>query len=106
MKSKKIIKFISITLIIIFIFTYVIEQSGYYEYSLHNKKDLTEKEIRKFEKDVKEGTEIDIKDYIHDDTTDYSNNLTKTTSNMSIRLNNYIKLILTDSFKFFEKLIK
>ncbi len=106
MKGKTILKFISTILITTFIFSYVIEKSGYYEYNLQSRKNLTEKEIKEFEQDVKDGKDIDIKDYMHNDTTDYSNNLTKATSNMSIKLNNYIKLVLTDSFNIFEKLVK
>ena len=106
MKLNKTLKFISISLITIFIFSYVVEKSGYYEYNLQNKKNLTEKEIKKFEQDVKDGKNIDIKEYMHNDTNNYSNELTKTTSNISIKLNNYIKLVLTDSFNIFEKLLK
>ena len=106
MKSKKIIKFIFTIIITIFIFSYVIEESGYYEYNLQNRKNLTEQEIKEFEQDIKDGKDIDIKNYMQKANQDYSNNLTKATSSMSIKANNYIKLILTDSFKIFEKLVK
>ena len=106
MKHKRIFKLITYSIIILFIFSYTIEESGYYEYSLNNKKNLTEKEIKQFERDIKEGKEIDIKDYLQDNTTDYSSNLTKSTSNLSIKLNKYIKIILTDYFDIFKKLIK
>ena len=106
MKNKKIFKFIIYSIIILFIFSYTIEETGYYEYNLHNKKNLTEKEIKQFEKDVKEGKEIDLKDYLQDNTIDYSSNLTKSTTNISLKLNKYIKIILTNYFDIFQKLIK
>ncbi len=106
MKHKKIFKFIIYSIILLFLFSYTIEESGYYEYKLHNKKNLTEKEIKEFEKDIKEGQEIDIKKYLQDNTKDYSSNLTKSTSNISLKLNNYLKIILTNSFDIFKKLIK
>ena len=106
MKLSKLFKLFVVIIITTFIFSYAIEQSGYYEYNLQSKRNLTNKEIKEFERDVKEGKDIDIKDYMKDDNIDYSNNLTKATSNMSIKLNKYIKLILTDSFNIFERLIK
>ena len=102
----KLLKTFIIIIITTFIFSYTIEKSGYYEYNLQTKKNLTEKEIKEFEKDIKEGKNIDIKKYMKDNNTNYSNTLTKTTSNISIKLNKYIKLMLTDSFNIFEKLIK
>lgn len=106
MKKKRIIKFICLTITLTFLYSYIIEESGYYEYNLNNKKNLTEKQIKKFEQDIKDGKEIDLKKYLKKNTIDYSNNLTKKTSNISIKLNNYLKIILNDSINIFEKLIK
>ena len=85
MKHKKIFKFIIYSILILFLFSYIIEESGYYEYNLNNKKNLTEQEIKQFETDVKEGKEIDLKEYLKDNKIDYSNNLTRETSNLSIK---------------------
>lgn len=106
MKNKKLLKTIIYSIVLLFIFSYIIEESGYYEYNLNNKKNLTEKEIKEFERDVKEGKEIDLKEYLKDNKTDYSSNLTRKTSNLSIKLNSYIKVILTNYFDIFKKLIK
>lgn len=106
MKLKKIIKLVATITILAFLFSYAIEKSGYYEYNLQNKKNLTEEEIEQFEKDVKAGKDIDINEYLKDNTIDYSNNLTKTTSEMSIKLNKYLKKFLTNSFDIFGKLLK
>ena len=40
---------------------------GYYEYAYYKKKVLTEEQIEKFEKDVLEGKELDINEYLSKD---------------------------------------
>lgn len=104
--NKKIVKFSVYLIIIIFLCSYFIQISGYYEYNLQNRKNLTEEAINQFEQDVKAGKEIDINDYLTTNNIDYSNKLTKTTSNISIKLNNYLKNLLTNGFDVFEKLVK
>ena len=104
--NKKIVKTIVYPTVIIFLCSYFIQTSGYYEYNLQNRKNLTEESIKQFEQDVKAGKEIDINDYLTKANIDYSNNLTKTTSKVSIRLNDYIKEFLTNGFGIFEKLVK
>ena len=104
--NKKIVKLAVYLIVIIFLCSYFMTTSGYYEYNLQNKKNLTEEAILKFEQDVKEGKEIDINDYLVDTNIDYSNKLTQTTSNISIKLNDYLKNILTNSLGIFEELVK
>ena len=106
MKSKKIIKLLVYIILIAFFLSYIIEKSGYYEYNLKNKKNLTEEEIKQFEKDVKEGKDIDINNYLKDNKIDYSNKLTKTTSSVSIKLNKYLTKAINNTFDIFGKLIK
>ena len=104
--SKNIIKFISIIIVVVFIFSYFLEFSGYYEYDLYNRRNLTNDKIREFENDIKEGKDIDINKYLESSRVDYSNKLTKTTSNASIKLNEYLKKVLINTFHVFEKLVK
>lgn len=106
MKYKRLFKFISILVIAIFLFSYFIEISGYYEYNLQSKKNLTEAQIKQFEEDVKAGKEIDLDDYLQDNRIDYSNKLTRTTSEASIKLNQYLKNFLSNTFKMLEKFVK
>lgn len=106
MKSKKMIKFLGIIIICIFLYSYFIEKSGYYEYNLRNKKSLTEEQIKQFEKDVKEGKDIDIDSYLKDNAIDYSNQLTRRTSEVSIKLNSYLKNIITNTFDMLGKFVK
>lgn len=106
MKKKKMVKAIIYSIVSVFLFSYFIEKSGYYEYNLQDKKNLTESEIKKFEQDIKEGKDIDINNYLIDNKIDYSNKLTKTASDMSINLNEHLKKILNNTFDIFGKLIK
>ena len=102
----KVIKLFCSLIILIFLFSYFIEYSGYYEYNLHNKKNLTEEDIKRFESDVKEGKEIDLNSYLSKETIDYSNSLTRTTSNANIRLNDYLKKIIKSGFNLIGKFIE
>ncbi len=106
MKHKKLVKFFCSLILLIFLFSYFIEISGYYEYNLQSKKNLTEEQMKQFESDVKAGKDIDLDHYLQETTIDYSNSLTKTTSEASIKLNQYLKNILTNGLdilgKFFQ----
>lgn len=106
MKKKKMVKGLIYFILILFFFSYFIEKTGYYEYNLQKKKNLTEEEIKQFENDVKAGKEIDINSYLTSDSIDYSNKLTRTTSEVSISLNKYLKKAINNTFYIFEKLIK
>lgn len=106
MKKNKILKVICISIIIIFLFSYFIEYTGYYEYNLQNKKNLTESQIKKFEEDIKLGKEIDLNNYLKEEYIDYSNSLTRTTSQANLRLNDYLKKFLTGGFDILGKFIK
>ena len=104
--SEKFIRRCFILIIFIFLCSYFTYTSGYYEYRLHNKSDLTKEQILQFERDVKDGKDIDIHSYLEDNTVDYSNQLTKTTSLVNIKLNDYFKNLINKSFKVFDKLFK
>ena len=106
MKYKNVIKFVFGLIILIFLCTYFIEYTGYYEYNLQSKKNLTEEQIKKFESDVKNGKEIDLDSYLEDNTIDYSNSLTRTTSQANLKLNEYLKKFLTGGFDILGKFIK
>ena len=84
MLKNKFVKFILIIIIIIFISSYYISNSGYYEYHMQQRTILTNEKIIEFEKDVKNGTNIDLKTYLENDNIDYSNKL----SNLLYELSN------------------
>ena len=63
-------------LFIIFLIIFISTNSGYYEYKNNQKTIFTEEKIKEFEKDIKEGKNIKINNYLKDDSKNYSNRLT------------------------------
>lgn len=74
-KNKK-IKFIIVIILIIFVSSYYVSNSGYYEYHLQERTVLTNEKIKEFEEDIKNNKDIDVKDYLSDNNNDYTNKLT------------------------------
>lgn len=105
MEKEKVVKTIFIFLFIIFITIYISQASGYYEYELHKKTELTNEEIIKFEKDIKEGKNIDLNDYLENTNKDYSNSFSKMGSSFSNTTSKYIKKGIDEAFKFIESLL-
>ena len=64
MKKTNPPKLIMLVIILVFICAYYISNSGYYEYELHKRVVLTEDKIAKFENDIKDGKNIDLKNYL------------------------------------------
>lgn len=106
MKYKKLFKFFGGLIVLIFLFSYFIEYSGYYEYNLQNRKNLTEEQMERFEEDVKNGKDIDLGSYLTEATVDYSNSLTRTTSQANLKLNDYLKRIIKGGFDVLGKFIE
>jgi len=69
---------------------------GYYETKEEKVKNLTEKEILRFEEDIKNGKEIDIEKYIVNDVEDYSTAFSNVIYKTSVRL----EKVLTSSMDF------
>ena len=105
MKYKKLIKFCFGLLFFVFLCSYFTEIGGYYEYQLANQKNLTEEQIRNFEEDVKNGKDINISDYLKNSRVDYSNSLTKKTSEVSLKLNDYLRMVIGRTFKVLGRLV-
>ena len=61
MIKEKILRTIFLFLFIIYIGIYASNKTGYYEYEMHKKVELTNEQIEKFEEDVKNNKKIDIK---------------------------------------------
>jgi len=91
MDIEKSVKTLFIFLFIIFITLYITHESGYYEYELHKKVELTNEQIEKFESDVKNNKYVDVNDYINNTVEDYSNNFSKLSSSFSNFTSKYVK---------------
>ncbi len=75
-KNNWFLKIIGVLFVIYLSLTIAIN-TGYYEAKVNEKTVVTEENMRKFEEDVKNGREVDIKDYISDTTKDYASNTSK-----------------------------
>lgn len=106
MKKKHLIKNIALFICLIFMCSYVVSKSGYYEYSMQSKKNLTDIEIKQFESDIKEGKYVDITDYLKKKQTDYTSPLTRITIKISRNINNYLKEGLESMFNIVGKLVE
>lgn len=92
-------------LFIIFLIIFISTNSGYYEYKNNQKTIFTEDKIKEFEKDIKEGKNIKINNYLKDDSKNYSNRLTDIGDGISELINNSVNFILKGGFKIIEKMI-
>ena len=106
MKHKRFIRFCCGLVLFIFLCSYIVESMGYYEYYLASKKKLTEEEMEKFERDVREGKDVNIENYLKESNIDYSNNLTRKTSEINLKVNDYLKGLIGGMFKILERLVK
>lgn len=106
MNKKFLIKAIFGMFFVAFVISYVIGESGYYEYELANKKYLTEEEMKKFEEDVRNGENIDLKDYTVETRKDYTNKFTDVVTNTSLTINEYLKKTIESVFGLLNKMIE
>lgn len=104
-KNKKNL-FISILsiLFIIYLGLFFMESLGYYNVATKNKV-LTEQKLIEFEQDVKNGKEIDIKEYVKD-TTNYKNIYSDLGYNLSVGIDNVLNKGLIKVGKVLKKLFK
>lgn len=97
---------IFLILLVFFTALYVSEATGYYEYELHKKVELTDDKIKEFEQDVKNGKNIDIKNYLVETEIDYSNGFSKTGLVVSESIGNMVKTGLESTFNFLNKFME
>lgn len=105
MKINKFIFFITILLFLIFLIIFSSSRTNYYEYSNNKKAVYTEEKIKEFEKDIEEGKNVNIKDYITYDEKDYSNNLTKFADSLSKNIFEFANVVLNVLYKIIIKII-
>ena len=97
--DKSILKLLLLIIVIIYISTYLIASSGYYEYTMQQRTVLTKEKIKEFENDIKEQKDIDLKEYYVKEEMDYSNKFTTLVYNISDSSNEITKKIIKKIFK-------
>ena len=106
MKKKKFnyFGFILTILFLIFMGYYISYESGYYEANISRKSKITNEKIKEFESDVKEGKEIDIKEYMQSDFVDYSSPVSRAGTYVSRVFDTFMGSGFTDFFTAVSKL--
>ncbi len=105
-KPKKIFNTIVFCLFALFVSLYFASVNGYYEYQNEEKTKITEEKMKEFEEDLKNGKNIDIKDYLTEDNKNYDNKVTEFGLTLSDIVNNGILHGLERTFNIVEKLIE
>ncbi len=112
MENEKVKKIISkifwkffLILLVGFTALYISEATGYYEFEQHNKKVLTEEKIKQFEKDVDEGKNIDINDYVVKESNNYESKLSKIGNKISDKIGNTVSKGLEATFNFLNNML-
>ena len=104
--DKKIIKLLIIPISLVFISSYMISTSGYYEYNLQRKTIITNEKIKQFEEDIKNNKEIDLIDYLDDKEINYTNKFTTLIYNISDNSNKLARKTIKYIFKKLGSLIE
>ena len=91
-KKKNYFVFLISISFIVFLVLYFAQQNGYYDYTNYNKMQITKEAMERFEKDVSEGKNIEIEDYLEFTYKDYSNGI----SNLGIKTGSIIENIIID----------
>lgn len=97
--NKSIIKLVMIIILIVFISSYMIASTGYYEYTMRERTIITNEKIKEFEEDIKNNENIDIKDYYNNKELDYSNKITTLVYNVSDNSNKLARKVIKYLFK-------
>ena len=95
MKGKNISRIVIFTLIILYTALYMTQAMGYYEYLNRKTNTLTEKAVKQFEKDIKNGKKVKASDYLKEEN-DYNNKLSKGGKLLS----NTIEIVFDSMMKF------
>ena len=106
MKLTKFFKISFLILFIVFMSLFIATRSGYYEYSNGQKAAYTEEMILKFEQDVAEGKNVNINDYLVDNTKNYNNSVTEFGDMISSIIYDTMDFVLEKSFNAIEKMVK
>ena len=99
-KKKHIFLKIILILFLIYFTLYIMDNLGYYNIASKNKI-ITEEKMKEFERDVKNGKSIDIKEYVRDET-NYKNSY----SNLGYQSSIFIDATLNKGFKNIGKILK
>lgn len=102
-KATRFLKYIILISFITFSALYFSEASGYFEYKNRKKTVMTNEQIKQFEKDVSEGRNVDLKNYLDINNKNYQNKISKTGFAISSSSEKVIRKIIEETFKVLSK---
>ena len=97
--SKKTVNLVIIVIMIVFVASYVISESGYYEYTMQQRTVITNEKIKEFEQDIKDNKEMDLIEYLASEEINYSNKITTLVYNISDNSNKLARKVIKTLFK-------
>ena len=89
---------------VLYLSIFIANNTGYYSFG--SRTNLTNEQIKKFEEDVKNGVEVDLKDYLSDTNISYQNNISKLGYNISSFIESLVRTGIFKIFDFFSDLIE
>ena len=94
---NKYLKYTFIILFLLFIGLYLSANAGLIDYQAKYKNKLTEKEIKRFEEDIKNNKDVSIEKYIDTNDKKYDNNVSKAT----LKVSNFLGEVVKNTLNFF-----
>ena len=98
MKIKNVARILFLTLFLFFICIYLAQATGYYKVDAYRKTALTSEAIERFEQDVKEGKNLEAKNYLEKEK-NYKNTFNKIGMKSSRLIENTFNKIMKYIFK-------
>lgn len=98
-------KIIMILLFISYLSLYILNITGYYNGSIRRKVEFTSEQIELFEKDIKDGKEVDINDYLKDQNKNYVNGASRLGYNISTNVDKLLNKGIKEFVKVLNKLL-
>ena len=104
-QADKIFRSILVFLFVIFIALYISQSTGYYEYEQYKKVALTNEQIKQFENDVKEGKNVDVKDYVSETKKEYGNKVSNAGLRISKEIEKHVTKFINGIFESLSKVV-
>lgn len=103
-KKPNYLKFILITLFVIYISLYILNYTGYYDGNIRRRVEFTKDQIEEFESDVESGEIVDLNDYLKEQNKDYVNKTSRMGYAISTNTEKFLNEGLKEIIKFLSKL--
>ncbi|MEG2457507.1 MAG: hypothetical protein RSB41_01275 [Bacilli bacterium] len=101
-KEKKLPRVLFIGFILLFVsflVLYISQLNGFYEYKERSKMEITHESMKRFEKDISEGKNIEVENYLSNTYKDYSTPFSKVGNKTSELLESFMSGGLKKTFK-------